>query len=288
MKKFYITFVAVLVGILVISACSNSQTPAPPPTNTPVPATPAAEDAASEESVAQEPTEEPEAVIKAEAPVEAEVAESNEQPADAETAEETVPEDPTEATAEIRTFVIMPEQSKASYIVAEEFFDGALGRLGIQPGLADTIGNTQEVSGEMQLNLADLSNPVVSSQFVVNIQSLTSDQSRRDNQIRERFLQSNIYPLAEFTISSLENVPASYTEGEEMTFQANGDITIREVTLPTTFDVTAKIEGDTITGVVSTQLTMTDFGFDPPNFANLFSVADDFTAQVEFTFKEQQ
>ena len=35
------------------------------------------------------------------------------------------------------------------------------------------------------------------------------------------------------------------------------------------------------------ELKMTDFGFNPPSFANLFNVANDFTAQVEFTFKEQ-
>jgi polyisoprenoid-binding protein YceI len=171
--------------------------------------------------------------------------------------------------------------------VAEEFFGGALDRLGIQPGLVDTIGSTQEVSGELQLDLADPANSVVGSQFSVNLQSLTSDQSRRDNRIREANLESNRYPLAEFTITSLENVPASYTEGEEVTFQANGDMTIREITQPTRFDVTATLTGDTITGVASTQLAMTDFGFEPPNFVNLFNVANDFTAEVEFVFVEQ-
>ena len=201
--------------------------------------------------------------------------------------EETTPEEASEAASAVRTFVIVPEQSKASYIVAEEFFGGALDRLGIQPGLVDTIGSTQEVNGEMLLNLSDPSSPLVSSQFEVNIRSLTSDQSRRDNIIRDRWLESNTYPSAQFTITSLENVPGSFNEGEEVTFKANGDITVRDITQPASFDVTAKLEGDTITGVATTELKMTDFGFDPPNFANVFSVANEFTAQVEFTFEEQ-
>ena len=187
----------------------------------------------------------------------------------------------------MRTFVIVPDQSSASYIVDEEFFGGAVDRLGVEAGLVDTIGSTQEVSGEMQLDFGNPSNPLVSNQFEVNLQSLTSNQSRRDNRIREANLESNRFPLALFTIISLENAPASFADGDEVTFQADGDITIREITQPTTFDVTAQLNGDTITGVAVAQLKMSDFGFSPPNFANLFSVADEFTAQVEFTFQEQ-
>jgi polyisoprenoid-binding protein YceI len=236
--------------------------------------------ASSEEAAAEEPAAESEEMAEAEAPASEETAPSSEE-AVAEESEEMA-----EAASEVRTFVIVPEGSKASYIVAEEFFSGALDRLGIEPGLTDTIGSTQEIEGEMQLSLSDPS-PLVSNHFTVNLRSLTSDQSRRDNRIREANLESNTYPLAEFTVTSLENVPEAYNEGEEVTFQANGEMTIREMTQPVTFDITTTLEGDTITGVATTRLKMTDFGFDPPNFANMFSVEDDFTVEVAFTFKEQ-
>ena len=196
-------------------------------------------------------------------------------------------EAPAEPGPDIRSFVIIPEQTQASYIVAEEFLGGALDRLGIQPGLVDTIGSTQVVTGTMELDLNNLTNPVVTSRFAVNLRSLTSDQPRRDNRIREANLESNRYPLAEFAITSLSNTPATYAGGEEVNFQAVGDITIREITRPVTFDVVARLEGDTITGLASTQLRMTDFGFEPPSFANLFTVEDQFVAEVDFTFKEQ-
>jgi len=324
MKKLPILLTVLIVGTLVVAACGASEAAAPAPTNTPLPQAPALEDqtvsesvesaAESEEATEAEPVMETEEMASEESIVETEGLNETEAPAAEEVSEsvmegdsegsaaemeaeveaaagtdseETAAEEASEAASSVRTFVIMPEQSTASYIVAEEFFGGALDRLGIQPGLVDTIGSTQEVNGEMQLDLSDPSSPLVSSQFEVNIRSLTSDQSRRDNAIRERFLESNTYPVAEFTITSLENVPESFNEGDEVTFKANGDITVRDITQPTSFDITAKLEGDTITGVATTQLKMTDFGFDPPNFANMFSVANDFTAQVEFTFREQ-
>lgn len=198
-----------------------------------------------------------------------------------------LPEDSNNTTAAVRTFVIVPQQSKASYIVAEEFFSGALDRLGIEPGLVDTVGSTQDVNGQMQLDFGNPASPLVSNRFTVNLRSLTSDQSRRDQRIRTNNLESEKYPLAEFTITTLTGLPEAYTEGDTVTFKAQGDITIRDITQPATFDVTAKLQGQTITGMAVTRLKMTDFGVDPPNFANMFSVEDEFTVRVEFTFNEQ-
>ncbi len=271
MKRFVLLL---FVLSLVLVACGPGETPtSAPPADTPVPA------------AQQAPTELP----PTEPPPTATPLPPSPTPPPAEIAVEPTSEpasQPAEPVSSVRTFAVVPEQSRASYIVAEEFFGGALDSLGIQPGLVDTIGSTQEVTGQMQLDLANPAQPVVSSQFTVNLQSLTSDQSRRDNRIRQANLESNTYPLATFTITSIENGPAAYTEGQEVTFQANGDITIREVTRPAVFEVTAKLEGGVISGVATTQLKMTDFGFEPPNFANLFSVADDFTAKVEFVFQE--
>ncbi|GAB4540947.1 MAG: hypothetical protein Kow0063_31310 [Anaerolineae bacterium] len=186
-----------------------------------------------------------------------------------------------------RTYVIVPEESKASYLVDEEFFEGALAKLGIRAGLADVIGSTQEIEGQLQLNLDDLSSPLGTNHFTVNLATLSTDQSRRDRWIRENGPQFNQYPLAEFTATAIADAPETYNEGDEVQFKLLGDLTIREVTQPVTFDVTAKLEGDTITGVATTQLLLTDFGIDPPNFANTLKVENEFGVRVEFTAREQ-
>jgi len=138
-------------------------------------------------------------------------------------------EAPAEPARDIRTFVIVPDQTQASYIVAEEFLGGALDRLGIQPGLVDTIGRTQEVEGTMQLDFNNLAAPVVANEFSVNLRSLASDQPRRDNRIREANLESNRYPLAQFAITSLVNTPVTYADGEDVAFQANGNIDVLKI-----------------------------------------------------------
>lgn len=189
--------------------------------------------------------------------------------------------------AETRRFVVVSDASTASYVVNEEFFSGALAKYGIEAGNAEVIGSTNAVQGELRLNLADPANALVAGRFAVNLPSLTTTRSQRDEWIRDNALESNKYPTAEFVATAIENAPASYTEGEEVTFQLLGDLKVRDITLPVTFDVTATFSGDTITGVATAPLQLTDFGFDPPNFANTLTVANAFTIRVELTAKEQ-
>lgn len=186
-----------------------------------------------------------------------------------------------------RRFVVVPAESSAAYVVDEEFFAGALAKLGIEAGLQKITGSTNEVTGELQLRLDDPQNALVSGEFTVNLPSLKTDQDRRDSWIRDNALESNKFPVASFVATSIANAPASYTDGSEVTFQLLGDLTVRDITQPVTFDVTATLTGDTVKGVATTAMKLSSFGFDPPNFANTLTVADEFTIRVELTAKEQ-
>ena len=191
------------------------------------------------------------------------------------------------AATGLRTFVIVPEQSKASYLVDEEFFAGALAKLGINAGLSDVVGSTQAIEGQLQLNLDDLTAALGENSFTVQMNTFTTDQNQRDTWIRENGPSFNTYPVASFTATAIEGAPTAYTEGEEVSFKLIGDLTVRETTQPATFDVTATLTGDTLTGVATTRLLMSGFGIDPPNFANTLTVADEFGIEVQFTAKEQ-
>ena len=192
-----------------------------------------------------------------------------------------------EAVSGQRTFVIVPAESKASYLVDEEFFAGALDKLGIAAGLADVVGSTQEIEGQLTLNLDNLGDALGENSFTVKMNTFATDQNRRDNWIRENGPRFNDFPLATFTATSIEGAPAAYNDGEEVSFKLAGDLTVREVTQPATFDVTARLAGDTLTGVATTRALMSSFGIEPPNFANTLTVADEFGIEVQFTAKAQ-
>ena len=176
-----------------------------------------------------------------------------------------------------RTFTIVPDQSEASYEVQEQFLSRDL------PNQA--IGKTNAVTGELQFSLDGKPSGKVTN-ITVDLSKLTSDESRRDNRIRQQWLESNKYPNAVFTSTDAQGLPETYTEGQDVNFKLTGDMTIHDVTKPVTLDVTGKLVGDTITGSATTQILMKDFGIDPPSVAGMLTVKDGVTIKLNFTAKE--
>jgi polyisoprenoid-binding protein YceI len=184
---------------------------------------------------------------------------------------------PSGAASGTRTFTLVPDQSEASYEVQEQFLSRDL------PNQA--IGKTNAVTGELQFSLDGKPSGKVTN-ITVDLSKLTSDERRRDNRIRQQWLESNKYPNAVFTSTDAQGLPETYTEGQDVNFKLTGDMTIRDVTKPVTFDVTGKLVGDTITGSATTQIEMKDFGIDPPSVAGMLTVKDGVTIKLNFTAKE--
>ncbi len=187
----------------------------------------------------------------------------------------------------MRTFVLVPEESRASYLVDEEFFEEALSKLGIEAGEKDVVGSSQVIEGQLQLNPDDMSNLLGENMFTVDMRTFKTDQDRRDNWILNEGPQFNQFPEATFTATEVSGVPDNYVEGQEIQFDMSGDLTIHEVSIPVTFDVSAALEGDTLTGTAETRQLMSDFGIEPPSFARTLTVADEFGMRIEFTAREQ-
>lgn len=256
---------SLLVFTLILAAC-GAEEPAPEPAAQEAPAAEA--DAASESEAEVEATAEP-----------AEEENSEEADAEADTAEGDA-----EVAGGMRTFTIATDQSQASYMVDEEFFGGALGKFGIEAGEYDIVGTTPGVSGEMQIDLA--AGIIGENTFMVDLSGLTSDQNRRDNWVQNQDPAFSTYPTATFVATGIENAPADYQEGSEANFQLVGDLTVREQIVPITFDVTATLDGNTISGVGVADTKISDFGINPPNFANTLTVQDEFKIQIEFVATE--
>jgi polyisoprenoid-binding protein YceI len=187
-----------------------------------------------------------------------------------------------------QVYIIDPSASTASYIADEEFFADALTKYGIGAGRTGTVGSTQAIEGSFTLNWSDLSASLGENTFTVDLSTLTSDQSLRDGWLRNDGPRFGQYPNAIFVASGLQDAPSTYNLGDEVTFNMVGELTIREITQPATFAVTASLSADgVVTGVALADATMSDFGITPPNFLNTLTVADEFQIRVEFTARSQ-
>ncbi len=175
--------------------------------------------------------------------------------------------------------VLVPEESFAQYSVEETF-------LSENNRLATAVGTTSQLSGSLQFDPATPSQ-IEFGEFTVDISTLATDSSRRDNAIRTRWLESSAFPLAKFTVTSLSGFPEAPQEGQPLSFQMTGDLAIRETTLPATWDVTATYQDGKLTGQATTFIMMADWGVTPPNIAGVLIVKDGVTLTLNFTFVQQ-
>jgi polyisoprenoid-binding protein YceI len=165
------------------------------------------------------------------------------------------------------TYKIIPGESQLQYEVGEVFIDE-------NNRFAVAIGVTPQVAGEISLDLAAPQNSSLGT-FTADISQFQSDSGRRDNAIRGRYLESERYPTVTFVPTSVEGLPESYQEGQDIPLKITGDLTIREKTLPATFDAVVRLEGNQLTGQATTTILMSDFEFGPISIAGILKTEDE-------------
>ncbi|HVF41198.1 MAG TPA: YceI family protein [Gemmatimonadaceae bacterium] len=145
----------------------------------------------------------------------------------------------------------------------------------------DAIGKTAQVSGGISIS-EDGRIVAGESKFVVNAAGLTSDSDRRDNFVRRRVLETEQFPTVEFAALSVRGLPSPLPKSGTHTFELIGNLTVRGVTRPTRWQVTATPAGQTVKGSAVTAFTFTDFKIDQPRVPVVLSVAD--TIRLEYDF----
>lgn len=156
--------------------------------------------------------------------------------------------------------------SEAGYRVSEVLYGQRI----------DAVGRTPDVTGSVQL--ADTR--VTAGEITVDMRSVTSDQSQRDDYFTESIMETDRYPNAVFTLTRPVELGPGFASGDRVTADATGTLTVKDVTREVTFPLTAVRDGDTLDVSGSIPVTFTDFGIEAPSFGDVVKV--DPTGQVEF------
>ena len=123
------------------------------------------------------------------------------------------------------------------------------------------VGRTNQVQGTLAIG----GTQVTGVDFTVDVASITSDESRRDNQFRGRVMSADEFPTATFALTQPIELGSAPTDGAEVSTQATGDLTLRGVTNSVTFDVTAKQENGLIGVQGSIPVVFSDYGIANPS-----------------------
>ncbi|MCS7257367.1 MAG: YceI family protein, partial [Thermomicrobium sp.] len=119
----------------------------------------------------------------------------------------------------------------------------------------------------------------------VDLRTLQSDETRRDNYIKQNMLEVDQYPTAEFQPTAVSGLPWPLPTSGQLQFQLEGNLTVHGVTKPVTWNVQATVGGQRITGTATTQVTFEDFGMTPPRVPVVLSLEETITLELDFTFE---
>jgi len=181
------------------------------------------------------------------------------------------------AGAETVTYAIVPDESQVSYTVDEVFINQ-------NNRLNTAVGTTSQISGEIVLDRVNPKNSQIKP-ITIDISQFTSDSSRRDNALRDRFLESARFPEATFTSTQVEGLPDVIEEGKDYNLTITGDLTVKETSHPVSFDTQVRLEGDRLSGQATATLLMSDFGVGPINLGGILKTEDE--VQIRFDFLAQ-
>ena len=170
----------------------------------------------------------------------------------------------------------MSEKSEARYRVREQLANLSLPN--------DAIGSTRQFAGTIVVKL-DATIVSSDSKFVVNLGSLKSDQSQRDNFLRRSVLQTDQYPTVVFVPTQVTGLSSTLPPSGPVSFKLIGDLTIRNVTKPVTWDVTGQVQGDQMTGQATTSFKFDYFGLTQPRVPVVLSVEDNIRLELDVTLQ---
>jgi polyisoprenoid-binding protein YceI len=176
------------------------------------------------------------------------------------------------ASAGLIVLQISQADSEVSFTLTEE--------LRGQP--TTVVGTSNQVAGQIAVDPSDLSTAQVGV-IQVNARTLATDSEQRNRAIRNQILSTDDYEYITFTPTGIIGLEGSAAVGGTFSFQIAGDLTIRDVTQPVVFEVTATAGAlDQLSGKASVTIQRSDFGLTIPSVPSVANVSQAVELTIDF------
>jgi polyisoprenoid-binding protein YceI len=181
-------------------------------------------------------------------------------------------------SSDLVRLVLVPDKSQARYRVREQL-------VGVNFP-TDAVGSTNVFTGTI---VGRMDGTIVpdQSRFQVDLRTLKSNEGARDNFLRRNTLETDRYPYAVFVPTSAPGLPLKLPADGKVAFKLIGNLTIRDVTKPVTWDVQGTVNGNTATGTATTSFTFEYFNLTRPSVARVLSIEDNIKLELDLTLERQ-
>lgn len=182
---------------------------------------------------------------------------------------------PETASAGRGLYRINAELSEVRFIIYEELFGNP----------KDVVGGTHQVAGDIIVDYGSAASSRV-GEIRINARTLETDDENRTRALRNQILQSRLddYEFISFVPTALSGLSSGpVAVGDTVTFQITGDLTVRNITQPVTFDATATLVSEQrLQGSATATTTRAAFQLSIPNAPGVANVADEVALEIDF------
>lgn len=148
-------------------------------------------------------------------------------------------------------------------------------------GANTAVGRTQNVSGSLTID----GTTITAMQVSVDMTTLQSDDSRRDERLRTDGLQTDQFPTATFTLTKPIEVGSVPKDGQTIQAVAVGDLTLHGVTRSVEISIQAQRTGNEIQAIGSVDVALTDYAIEAPTGFLVLSIANTGTIELHLLFQ---
>ena len=147
-------------------------------------------------------------------------------------------------------------------------------------GAKTVVGRTPGVEGTMTIAGASID----SAEFLIDMTGLITDSGARNGQLKTQAIETNAFPEASFVLTSPIDLGAVPADGEAITVDASGDLTVHGVTNAVTIPLTAELNGNIVVVFGELDVLLSDYDIDAPRAPVVVSVEDHSILEVQLFF----
>jgi polyisoprenoid-binding protein YceI len=145
----------------------------------------------------------------------------------------------------------------------------------------EAVGRSTAVTGTMTVT----GDTVEAARVEADLTRLTSDESRRDNAIRQRGLESERFPTATLELAAPIRLAEAPVRGQEVRGQGKGRLTVHGVTREVDLDLEGRWNGSTIQVVGQLPVRMSDYQIQAPRVGPVVSIEDSLAVDFNLIFE---
>lgn len=164
--------------------------------------------------------------------------------------------------------------SFAGYRVREEL---------VSIGFTEAAGRTADV--EATLVIAD--GAVTAVDVTVNMQTLESDDSRRDGRLTTQAIETSTFPTSTFSLTEPIALPSGAAAGEPFAATASGELTLHGVTRTIDLALEAQLVDGIVVVIGSTEILFEDYDIEKPTSMAVLSIEDQGVMEFQLLFVRQ-